>query len=142
MYQYGLGIPPDYGKALAWYRTAAEHGNQTASRNLALLTAQLRMDSAEWTAANTASQRDASEQRARRARIAELQREVSELEWQAEQEENLCADAGQTKNGGLKLQADAEQYRAEATRLRAQLASLDAGPMVSMPTIASIPAKQ
>jgi len=34
MYDYGLGVPEDYGEALRWYRLAADQGHAEAQVNL------------------------------------------------------------------------------------------------------------
>jgi uncharacterized protein len=37
MYQYGRGVPQNYGMAIYWYRRAAEQGNATAQHLLGLM---------------------------------------------------------------------------------------------------------
>jgi TPR repeat protein len=37
MYQYGRGVPQNYGMAVYWYRRAAEQGNPTAQHMLGLM---------------------------------------------------------------------------------------------------------
>jgi serine/threonine protein kinase len=37
IYEKGLGVPRDYGRAVLWYRLAAEHANLDGARNLARL---------------------------------------------------------------------------------------------------------
>ncbi|MFQ5563803.1 MAG: tetratricopeptide repeat protein, partial [Parvularculaceae bacterium] len=36
MYQFGLGVPQDYGKAAQWFRKAAEQGLAGAQNNLGI----------------------------------------------------------------------------------------------------------
>jgi hypothetical protein len=62
-------------------------------------------------------------------RIANLQRQIVELELDARQEESLAGNG--TPNdalntvAGARFRREADQYRAEAARLRAELAGLD-----------------
>ena len=37
MYSTGEGVPQDYGKAVAWYRKAAEQGYAAAQGNLSVM---------------------------------------------------------------------------------------------------------
>jgi len=130
MNQYGLGIPPDFAQALAWYHTAAEQGNHTAIENLKALSERLQgVDAELWQAASAAAQQAAAAQSARRTRIANLQRQVSELELDARMEESLAESGTASVNAAAlsatKLRKEADMYRFEAARLRAELAGLD-----------------
>src|SRR4029077_14031437 len=130
MNQYGLGIPPDLSQALAWYRMAADQGNKTAIENLKALSERLEGADAElWRAASAEAQQAAEAQAARRVRIANLQRQIVDLEMDARLEESLAesgAAAGAAPAmGAVKLRKEADTYRAEAARLRAELAGLD-----------------
>jgi hypothetical protein len=62
-------------------------------------------------------------------RIANLQRQIVDLEMDARLEESLAepgpAEAGVPALGVQKLRKEADRYRAEAARLRAELAGLD-----------------
>jgi TPR repeat protein len=129
MNQYGLGIPPDFAQALAWYHTAANQGNHTAIENLKALSERLQgVDAELWQAASATAQQAAEAQSARRTRIANLQRQIGELELDARMEESL-AESGPTANisamGAPKLRKEADMYRSEAARLRTELAGLD-----------------
>jgi len=130
MNQYGLGIPSDSAQALAWYRTAGDQGNKTAIENLKALSERLQaVDPELWQAANAAAQQAADAQAARRARIANLQRQIVDLEMDAQLEESLAeptsAAASAPVIGVQKLRKEADKYRTEAARLRAELAGLD-----------------
>jgi TPR repeat protein len=37
MYEKGLGVPRDYGRAVLWYQFASEHGSSDGARNLGRL---------------------------------------------------------------------------------------------------------
>jgi TPR repeat protein len=127
--QYGLGIPPDFAEALAWYRTAADQGNKTAIENLKSLSERLQgVDAELWKAASTAAQQAGDAQAARRARIANLQRQIIDLEIDAQLEDNLAEPANASAPstmGAATLRKEADMYRTEAARLRAQVAGLD-----------------
>jgi TPR repeat protein len=130
MNQYGLGIPADFAQALAWYHTAADQGNHTAIENLKALSEKLQgVDAELWQAATAAAQQAAEAQSARRTRIANLQRQIGELELDARMEESLAepgaAPATVSAIGVPKLRKEADMYRLEAARLRAELAGLD-----------------
>jgi uncharacterized protein len=138
MYQYGLGVPQDFAQALAWYRMAADQGNKTAMENLATVSQALQgAEPGIWEAADASAHRAAETQAARRLRIADLQRQISELETDAEREEGLAAeldhDAPGATNGvnalgtmgAPQLRKEADNFRAEAARLRGELAGLD-----------------
>jgi hypothetical protein len=62
-------------------------------------------------------------------RIANLQRQIVDLEMDARLEESLAepgaADASVPAIGAQNLRKEADKYRAEAARLRAELAGLD-----------------
>ncbi len=118
MNQYGLGIPPDFAQALAWYHTAADQGNHTAIENLKALSERLQgIDAELWQAASAAAHQATEVQSARRTRIANLQRQKSLAE--------PSGAANVTAIGAPKLRKEADLYRAEAARLRAELAGLD-----------------
>jgi hypothetical protein len=128
--QYGLGIPPDFAQALAWYHTAADQGNHTAIENLKALSERLQgLDAELWRAASAAAQQAAEAQSLRRSRIANLQRQIGELELDARMEESLAeSDATAVSApaiGTQKLRQEADMYRSEAARLRAELAGLN-----------------
>jgi len=130
MNQYGLGIPPDLAQALAWYRMAADQGNKTAKENLRALSERLQgVDAELWQAANAAAQQAAETQATRRVRIASLQRQIVDLEMDARLEESLAEPGAAGANapvlGALSLRKEADKYRTEAARLRAELAGLD-----------------
>jgi TPR repeat protein len=140
MNQYGLGIPPDSAQALAWYRTAADQGNKTAMENLKALSDRLEsVDPELWQAANAAAQQAAEAQAARRVRIANLQRQIVDLEMDARLEESLAEPGTPAVSapamGVQKLRKEADKYRAEAARLRAELAGLDVLAASSAPTL-------
>jgi TPR repeat protein len=129
MNQYGLGISPDLSQALAWYRMAADQGNKTAIENLKALSERLQgVDAELWQAESAEAQQAAEAQAARRVRIANLQRQIVNLEMDARLEESLAepgARAAAPAMGAVKLRKEADKYRAEAARLRAELAGLD-----------------
>jgi hypothetical protein len=127
MNQYGLGIPPDLSQALAWYRMAADQGNKTAIENLQALAEHLQaVDADLWKAASAEAQQAADAQAARRVRIANLQRQIVDLEMDARlAEPSATAPASAPAMGTVKLRKEADKYRAEAARLRAELAGLD-----------------
>jgi len=87
------------------------------------------VDEELWKAASAAAQQAAEAQSARRVRIATLQRQIGELELDARMEESLAEPSAATVNapaiGTAKLHKEADMYRAEAARLRAELAGLD-----------------
>jgi len=87
------------------------------------------VDAELWQAASAAAQQAAEAQSARRTRIANLQRQVSELELDARMEESLAESSAASVNAAalsaMKLRKEADTYRAEAARLRAELAGLD-----------------
>jgi hypothetical protein len=63
-------------------------------------------------------------------RIANLQRQIVDLELDARLEDSLAEPAAVTPVnpsalGAMKLRKEADNYRAEAARLRAELAGLD-----------------
>jgi hypothetical protein len=62
-------------------------------------------------------------------RIATLQRQIVELELDARLEESLAEPGAPAVNAPamsvVKLREEADRYRSEATRLRAELAGLD-----------------
>jgi hypothetical protein len=61
-------------------------------------------------------------------RIANLQRQIVDLEMDARLEESLAepgAGTAASAMGAVKLRKEADRYRAEAARLRAELAGLD-----------------
>jgi chromosome segregation ATPase len=108
---------------------ASDQGNKTAMENLQALSERLKgVDAELWQAANTEAQQAAETQAARRVRIANLQRQIGELEMDAVLEESLAepgAAANASAMGVLKVRKEADKYRAEAARLRAELAGLD-----------------
>jgi TPR repeat protein len=130
MNQYGLGVPSDLAQALAWYRMAADQGNKTAIENLKALSDHVQgVDAELWQAANTTAQHEADAQAARRVRIATLQRQIVDLELDARLEDSLAEPGAVGAKAPalepMKLRKEADQYRAEAARLRAELAGLD-----------------
>jgi hypothetical protein len=130
MNQYGLGIPPDFAQALAWYRTAADQGNKTAMENLKALSDRLQdVDPELLQAANADAQQAADAQAARRVRIANLQRQIVDLEMDARLEDSLAEPSTVAANvpaiGIERLRKEADKYRAEAAHLRAEVAGLD-----------------
>jgi len=75
-----------------------------------------------------AAQQATEAQAARRVRIANLQRQIVDLEMDARLEESLAepgAAGAAPAMGAMKLRKDADKYRTEAARLRAELAGLD-----------------
>jgi hypothetical protein len=109
---------------------ASDQGNKTAMENLQALSERLKgVDAELWQAANAEAQQAAETQAARRVRIANLQRQIGELEMDALLEESLAepgaAAANASAMGVLKVRKEADKYRAEAARLRAELAGLD-----------------
>src|ERR1700738_2902735 len=123
----GWGIPRDFAQALAWYRMAADQGNKTANENLKALAERLKgVDADLWQAANAAAQQAADAQAARRVRIANLQRQIVDLELDARLEESLAepgaASVTAPATSAVKVRKEADRYRAEAARLRAELA--------------------
>jgi hypothetical protein len=108
---------------------AANQGNKTAIENLKALSERLQGADAElWQAASAAAQQAAEAQATRRVRIANLQRQIVDLEMDARLEESLAepgAGAAASAMGAVKLRKEADRYRAEAARLRAELAGLD-----------------
>src|SRR3977135_3324632 len=82
----------------------------------------------QWQAARSAAHQATEAQSARRTRIANLQRQIGELELDARMEESLAEPSGAANVpaiGAPKLRKEADLYRAEAARLRAELAGLD-----------------
>ena len=109
---------------------AADQGNKTAIENLKALSERLQGTDAElWQAESAEARQEAEAQAARRVRIANLQRQIVDLEMDARLEESLAesaAAAGAAPTmGAVKLRKEADTYRAEAARLRAELAGLD-----------------
>jgi hypothetical protein len=94
-------------------------------------------DTEMWNAANVAAQQAEDTQATRRVRIANLQRQIVELELDARLEESLAEPTAVTVNspamGAVKLHKEADKYRAEAARLRAELAGLDVLAASSVP---------
>jgi len=86
-------------------------------------------DAELWQAESAEALQEAEVQAARRVRIANLQRQIVDLEMDARLEESLAepgAAAGSAPTmGAVKLRKEADMYRAEAARLRAELAGLD-----------------
>lgn len=139
MYQFGMGVTPDNAQALTWYRTAAAQGNKYGIENLQALTTKLKAgDGSLWQAANASAVQAVNAQSERRARITDLRRRIAELEFDAQQEENLAAQMEQPRTGAaaavintigavgaVKFRLEAEKYHAEAARLRVELAEMD-----------------
>jgi DNA repair exonuclease SbcCD ATPase subunit len=115
---------------MAWYETAAEQGNKTAIENLKALSERLQgVDAELWREVDATAKQAAEAQAARRVRIANLQRQIGELELDARMEESLAEPSATQLNppamGAEKLRKEADMYRTEAARLRAELAGLD-----------------
>jgi TPR repeat protein len=133
MYQFGQGVQPDNGKALAWYRLSADQGNQNGINNLRAFAAILKQyDDSVWDAANASATDAAIVQAQRQERIKDLVRRINELEADAAQQDNF---ADQLEHSGKKNDAmgkifnalgtvGAVQYRLQAQKDRAEAATL------------------
>ena len=131
MNQYGLGISSDVAQAVAWYRMAADQGNKTGLENVKTLSKDLQTTDPElWKAISAAAHEAGETQAARREHIAKLQQEITDLELDARQEDGLAEQVSGPVNGigtigPVRLRKEADQYRTQAARLRAELAGLD-----------------
>jgi TPR repeat protein len=141
MYQFGQGVKTDNARALTWYGLAADLGNVQGSNNLQILTDNLQDDGGEWQNA-TAPVSDAVIAQAQRwAKIQDLHRRIDKAEaeavYQADyayQDEHIGhgKSAAMTKVfnamgsvGAIQHHLEAEKYRAEAERLRDELAQIE-----------------
>lgn len=139
MFEKGEGVPQDYGRALTWYQVAANQGFKTAIENVGRLRQTLQdNDPAQWETANRYAQRAAHEQEERIQRGTNLGWEISELELDARQEENIAWQLEKSGKGAAaagantisamdagKFRTEAQNYRVAADRLRQQLAVSD-----------------
>jgi TPR repeat protein len=133
MYQFGQGVQPDNGKALAWYRLSADQGNQNGINNLRAFTAILKQqDDSVWDSANASATDPAILQAQRQERIKDLVRHINELDADAAEQDNF---ADQLEHSGKKNDAlgkifnalgtvGAVQYRQQAQKDRAEAAGL------------------
>ena len=140
MYQFGQGVQQNDAEAIAWYTLSAQQGNGHGQNNLQALNEDLqdrnengdssivRNDSALATAQNWAEIRDL------RARITGLEADAlnqDDLANQLEHTGNGKHDAitkmfnAMGSVGAVKFHLEAAKYRAEADRLREQLAGLE-----------------
>jgi len=130
MNQYGLGIPPDLAQALAWYRMAADQGQQDGEGKFEGIVG----TSAErGRGAVAGSKRSGSAGSGDAGNAARANREfaaarLSISKWMARLEESLAEPGAAGANapvlGALSLRKEADKYRTEAARLRAELAGI------------------
>ena len=140
MYQYGQGVEPDDAKAVTWYSMSADQGNRHGINNLDYFKEVLE-ERGSWEAANSPVI-DAAIARARRwATIQDLQRRIAGLDGDAQHQEDLANQLEHTGKGkndaitklfnavgsvpAVKFHIEAEKDRAEAARLREQLAQIE-----------------
>jgi hypothetical protein len=142
MHQFGQGVQQDDGKALAWYRLSADQGNTDGRDNLEAFTDVLK-DRGErvWESANASASDAAIAQAQRRANIQDLSSRINTLEANANQQDRLADQlehAGKGKSDGMtklfnamgsvsaiKFRLEAQMDRAEAARLRGELARIE-----------------
>jgi TPR repeat protein len=142
MYQFGQGVEEDDARALTWYGLAADQGNIQGRNNLQAFTDDLEDRGGGASQNATAHVNDAAIARAENwAKIQDLQRRIAGLEGDAQNQDDLADQlehTGKGKNDGLtkffnaigsvgavKFHVEAEEYRAEAARLRDELAQIE-----------------
>jgi TPR repeat protein len=142
MYQHGQGVEPDDAKAVTWYSMAADQGNRRGIDNLDAFKEVLEdRGSGVWEAASNPVTDPAIERAQRWASIQDLQRRIAGLEADARHQDDLANQlehTGKGKNDGItklfnaigsvpavKLHIEAEKFRAEAARLRDELAKIE-----------------
>jgi hypothetical protein len=134
-------MQPDFGKALSWYRLAADQGNKNGIDNLQALTNILQQQGDDaWQAANESASDAALAQAQRRERIQDLHRRINELEADAAQQDNLAdrlEHTGKTNDAmgkifnaigsisAIQYRQQAQQYRDQAAGLRDELAQTE-----------------
>jgi hypothetical protein len=141
MYQFGQGVATDNARALTWYGLAADLGNIRGQNNLQTLTDNLEDDGGEWQSATRAVSDAAIAQAQRwakvqnlRARIDKAEAEILYLDDVVDQLEHT----GKGKSGAvvkvinaigsasaIKYRIEADKDRADAARLRDELAQTE-----------------
>jgi hypothetical protein len=142
MHQFGQGVQQDDGKALAWYRLSADQGNTDGRDNLEAFTDVLK-DRGErvWESANASASDAAIAQAQRREKIQDLSSRLNTLDADANQQDRLADQlehAGEGKHDGMtklfnamgsvgavKFRLAAQLDRAQAARLREELAGIE-----------------
>ena len=142
MYQFGQGIHIDNARALTWYGLAADLGNMQGKNNLQIFTDDLQdSGGGEWQSATSAVSDAVIAQAQRWANIQDLHRRIDKVEAEALYQDDLTYPLEHTGNGksgavvkvinamgsvgAVKFRIEAEEYRAEASRLRDELAQIE-----------------
>jgi TPR repeat protein len=138
MYQFGQGVKVDNARALTWYGLAADQGSVQGSNNLQILTDNLQDSGGEWQSATVAVSDDAIVKAQRWAKIQDLHHQIDHVEGEALYQDDLVdqlTHTGKGKSGAVvkvmngmgsviavKYRVEADKCRAEAARLRDELA--------------------
>jgi hypothetical protein len=141
MYQFGQGVETDNAMALTWYGLAADQGNAKGANNLQILTDDLEDNGGDRQNATSPVSDAAITQAQRWTKIQDLHRRIDKAEADAIYQDDLVdqlTHTGKGKTGvvvnvmnamgsvgAVKFRIDAEKYRAQATRLRDELAQLE-----------------